>query len=582
MAVITPTASARRAGPKAKSRRGYRCSAPVPVEPTGVEVLAAIKHARAHEKRAYEWDARVESSAIALVAYLWRRGIGEKWAGRNGSGRYACSIAQLVIGLAGIMGWRDVPDRGDHVKRARFVRAHRKSVQEWLDWVALAGLVSHTPQRDEDGFWWRTIIELHPTPQLDPELLSAAVDRRQGWWAREHTRELKGRQRPAGARARNLTAILRRARLNRAERRARSAARRRLLREHNARQAVRAAVCEGIADAAKTNRTQPYGPETRSQGTTNVSSKDSPLNRRIPCAQPREIRSDTGDETTKAAGKGERVADREEDRWAVYREVLANRYAPDQANLEARLANGERRLAQLADWPAARPCPRWRLIEAWTVAAYGPQMAAADGFRLAFWSEQREHHGPRLERALARYERYADARQPGWPAAPIAALARFLAEQVERQADGPAHGMAYDVARFNELTKQMSAYHHYQRAEHLAHAAKRARRRQRVRELAEQVNQRLGFRLASDAPAARVRTARDLLDSTHPAHQDAGRALYAAEQREQRLQERAERLLAGRHPGLADGRYLAACRHAERCGLPAPSATVNKLPGAGA
>ena len=27
--------------------------------------------------------------------------------------------------------------------------------------------------------------------------------------------------------------------------------------------------------------------------------------------------------------------------------------------------------------------------------------------------------------------------------------------------DGPEHGMAYDVQRFNELTKQMSAYAHY-------------------------------------------------------------------------------------------------------------------------
>ena len=72
-------------------------------------------------------------------------------------------------------------------------------------------------------------------------------------------------------------------------------------------------------------------------------------------------------------------------------------------------------------------------------------MAVAGGFRLAFWSEQAEHHGPRLQRALARYRRFSDARPPGWPASPVAALARFLCGHVRRQ-DGPEHGMAYDVA----------------------------------------------------------------------------------------------------------------------------------------
>ena len=38
----------------------------------------------------------------------------------------------------------------------------------------------------------------------------------------------------------------------------------------------------------------------------------------------------------------------------------------------------------------------------------------------------------------------------------------------------------------------------------------------------------------------------------------------------QRLAERDRRLLASRHPGSADGRYRAACAHAERWGLPMP------------
>ena len=169
-----------------------------------------------------QWDARVETSVIAVLSYLWRRGRGEKWAGCHGSARYGCSLAQLVIGLAPIMGWKGIPDRGDEQAVARFVKRHRKSVQRWLDWLQLAGLVSHTPQQDEEGFWWRTIIQLHAAPQLPAELLQEAVDRRAGWPARERRRNARGR-------LRNLTAILRRARLTKAQRRSRGIARRREL-----------------------------------------------------------------------------------------------------------------------------------------------------------------------------------------------------------------------------------------------------------------------------------------------------------------------------------------------------------------
>ena len=69
----------------------------------------------------------------------------------------------------------------------------------------------------------------------------------------------------------------------------------------------------------------------------------------------------------------------------------------------------------------------------------------------------------------------------------------------------------------------------------------------------------------------RLQTARQLLDSEHPAHQAAGRTLYASAQRQLRLEQRDERLLAGRHPGDADGRYRAAYRYAQQWGLPLPA-----------
>jgi hypothetical protein len=61
-----------------------------------------------------------------------------------------------------------------------------------------------------------------------------------------------------------------------------------------------------------------------------------------------------------------------------------------------------------------------------------------------------------------------------------AAFARFLADHTPRH-DGPEHGMAYDVQRFNELTKQMSADAHYARDGHLQLAAARSRWRERAR-----------------------------------------------------------------------------------------------------
>jgi len=105
-------------------------------------------------------------------------------------------------------------------------------VQRWLTWLQLAGLITHTPQRDEEGFWWRTIIELHAAPELDAELLAE-------------------RRRAARGRGRNLTAILRRARLTRAQRRARATLRRRQLKDHAERVRVRALAAQSLADASK-------------------------------------------------------------------------------------------------------------------------------------------------------------------------------------------------------------------------------------------------------------------------------------------------------------------------------------------
>ena len=94
----------------------------------------------------------METRAYAVKRYLFRLGHAQR------SARFATSVGQLVAGLAPVMGWGRVPR--DRAERARFVRAHRRSVQRWLDDLQAAGLVVHEPEQDGDGLWWRTQIVL--------------------------------------------------------------------------------------------------------------------------------------------------------------------------------------------------------------------------------------------------------------------------------------------------------------------------------------------------------------------------------------------------------------------------------------
>ena len=373
----------------------------------------------------------------------------------------------------------------------------------------------------------------------------------------------------ADSRRRNLTTILRRARLSRAERRSHGIQRRQELTRHAECQRVRGLLAESLARAAETHLTHPFGASTTSRSSLEELSQDTACSRGLTRAHTPIAEIATAQQTSTTGTEKKALANGEEIRWAVYNEVKAIRFSRTDDEWEPFVSSLSRRAQQLLEWPQERPCPRWRLIEAWAAAAHGPLMAVAGGRRLALWRDDAEHHGRRLERAFERYVRYADARPPGWATVPAAAFALFLAAHTRRQ-DGAEHGMAYDVQRFNKLTKQMSAYAHYTREQHLELAASRARRRERARQLAAQLNQRFQFRRSAGNGAPRLRLASDLLASDHPAHQAAGRTLYAQAKRVGQLAERDERMLAGEHPGNADGRYRAACAYAERWGLPAP------------
>jgi hypothetical protein len=566
VAVIAPTGTRRRRGPRALSRRGYRHAAQLPAEPAGVEVLAAVKVARERRGREFEWDARLETSLIAMLAYLWRRGRGEKWAGRQGSARYACSIAQLVMGVAEVMGWQGT--------REQLVARHRKSVQRWLDWLADADLVSHTPQQDEEGWWWRTIIELHRLPDPPVDVLGAAVERRRGWSVREQQRERRGRRRPAGGRLRNLSAILRRARLTRAQRRARAVARRRAERVYTRRQAVRAAIhaslaAATVASASNGHLPQPNGAETTSRIAPKSNPRPEACESTFTRAPTQDLRSSTpatseqfttalrkrgkptAAESVRAAGEGmpRAVGQLDNEVWAIASDGSRRWRGRPRSEWQPLVDAIEQRTAELQDWPLGRCWPLWRLLEAWTMIAWGVEYAAAGtAARLPMWSPQHPKHGPRLQRALKRYERHREHRPPGWPDSGISALVCFLRREHPEPGRHP-RCLAYDVAAFNRLTKHMAAYARVNDSTWQERArARAARRASAALQAAGEINRRLPERTW-------LKPAAELVPLPYPAP--------GADRRQRRLADRDRRLLAGQTPPTA-GTLRAAWAYQDR------------------
>src|SRR3954469_2701585 len=180
-----------RTSPSRRSRRRwYRpASAPIPPEPGRLVVSTLLGRARLARGCSTPGDDRLETRAYAVKRYLFRLAHAAR------SGRFACSIEQLVAGLAPVMGWGPVPRDG--AERARFVRAHRRSVQRWLDDLQAAGVVAHEPERDERGGWWRTQIVLLAAPTPCAEELRVARARARGWRARERARQRGARRAPS-------------------------------------------------------------------------------------------------------------------------------------------------------------------------------------------------------------------------------------------------------------------------------------------------------------------------------------------------------------------------------------------------
>jgi hypothetical protein len=152
----------------------------LPPEPGRLVVCALVGRARRARGCSTPGDDRLETRVYAVKRYAYRLGHAAR------SARFATSIEQLVVGLAPVMGWGQVPRAG--AARVRFVRAHRRSVQRWLDDLQAAGLVAHEPEKDGAGVWWRTQLVLHHAPAPADDELPRARLRARGWDARERRR----------------------------------------------------------------------------------------------------------------------------------------------------------------------------------------------------------------------------------------------------------------------------------------------------------------------------------------------------------------------------------------------------------
>jgi hypothetical protein len=108
----------------------------------------------------------------------------------------------------------------------------------------------------------------------------------------------------------------------------------------------------------------------------------------------------------------------------------------------------EARVREVARWPASHCCPLGRVREAWVAHRYGLAAAVDGGGALA--GKVAPGLAPRVGRAVALYEAFADRRPPGWPRSGAAALC-VLAGQ--RRADV----LAGDVGRLLRLGKGMRA-----------------------------------------------------------------------------------------------------------------------------
>jgi hypothetical protein len=463
-------------------RRWYRpAREPLPPEPGRLVVCALLSRARLARGCRTPGDDRLETRAYAVKRYLFRLGHAAR------SGRFACSVEQLVVGLAPVMAWGVVPSSGH--ERARFVRAHRKSVQRWLDDIQAAGLVAHEPERDARGCWWRTQVVLLSAPPPTAEELRIAQRRAQGWRVRERARRRQQRRACALATIRSRASEPRRStrrRLARVRAEAARDARRRCRVE--AQILIARALSQDcgllthpfgapptsadVLDYSKRHQTAQtphgYGPAaTRSVQTL----KMTPRSAAGTGAHARAASSAAL--TTTPAGSEQRSEEIRHMPPGDYEALVLRRVAERERRLAVRAAFRRehvlRRSREVISWPQGRTCPVGRLAEAWATQRNGADAVANRG--PAAGGLRSPELARRAARAIALYEAFADQRPPGWPETGAAAICALAGQR-------RAAVIAGDIGRLMALANGMRASALSASAERFERAAARARRRQ--------------------------------------------------------------------------------------------------------
>jgi hypothetical protein len=522
----------------------------VPPEPGRVVTNALINVARRARGCRTRGDDRIEMRGYAVKRLLWR------WACAQRSGCFACSVAQLVAGLAPILGWGPAP--ADRAERERWVCAHRKSVQRWLDDLQAAGVLSYEGERDNRGQLWRTLITLSAAPAPPSDELAWARQRARAW--RRRSRRRQRRRRPP---RRSLEAIRRRS--ARPQRASRSRLARRRACELHERRRRAAAEAQIARDHQEKDRTHPFGapptsetspviPTTLIESTTAEVENSAELN---PVQTVTEVESlaarsgarerenpttarhtKPGTTGTEENGAGTSLVDPWPD---VEARIVARQAASTWRRHEA-ARQALHRARKLADAPLGRGWGLGRMREAWVVFRFGtalretfqapcsgPELVGDHGSGDA--GPRRPGQRRRASDAIALYEAFAEGRPPGWPAAGAAALCVLAAQQRAGTLEG-------DIARLRCLAKDMRAAALHAYPQRVEHARRRADRR---------------------AAAAAPGVPRFAFRQTRPG----GRPRFETPEL-RRLRVRDKLLRDGAHPGLSPNVFRAGWQAAKR------------------
>ena len=343
-------------------------------------------------------------------------------------------------------------------ERARFVRAHRKSVQRWLDDLQAAGVVAHEPERDQRGWWWRTQIVLLTAPAPTAEELRVAQGRAQGWRARERARRRQHRRACALSTIRVRASQPQqrtRSRLARARARAAHDARRRALVEAQIETGRAVAHARGVlthpfgapptsADAKQSSKRgqraqtpQDWAPAaTRSAQTLKVTPTSAAGTDAHARGASGGARSATPAGPKQRSEEIGRIPPEEFDTLVLRRVAERERQLAVRAAL--RREHVLRRSEEVVSWPRGRTCPGGRLAEAWATHRHGATAVAERGAATA--GPRSPELAGRAARAIALYERFADERPPGWPQTGPAALCALASQR-------RAAVLAGDIAR---------------------------------------------------------------------------------------------------------------------------------------